>query len=325
MGLLRRQFLSLGVGAAAVSAISRLANAQAFPARPVRIIVGFSAGGVGDITARLIAQAMQDRLGQPVVVENRPGAGGSVGTEAVVRAPSDGYTLVWAGTNNAINAALYDKLNYNFVRDIAGVAGVMGGPLVVVVYPSVPATTVPEFIAYAKANPGKISMGSSGNGTIGHLAGELFKMMTDVNMIHVPYRSDAPALTDLLAGQVQVMFANMPSSIEHVRAGKLRPLAVTTAVRWLALPDLPPVADFVSGYEVRGWFGVGAPKATPREVVATLNAAINASLSDPKLKARIEQLGSMPMPFTPDEFDAFIAAETEKWAKVVQFSGAKLN
>lgn len=325
MTLRRRQFLSLATAAAALPIIPRLATAQEFPTRPVRIIVGFPPGGVGDISARLLAQAMQERLGQPIIVENRPGAGGSVGTEAVVRSPADGYMLVWAGANNAINGALYGTLSYDFVRDITGVASFMGGPLVLLVNPALPARTVPEFIAYAKANPGKINMGSSGNGTILHLTSELFKMMADVNTVHVPYRGDNPALTDLLSGQLQGMFANIPSAIEQVRAGKLRALAVTSATPWPALPDVPPVAAAVPGFEVRGWFGLGAPRATPREAIAKLNAAANDSLSDPKVLARIEQFGSAPMRMTPDEFDKFVAAETDKWTRVIKFSGAKVN
>ncbi len=325
MTLRRRQFLSLATAAAALPIIPRLATAQEFPTRPVRIIVGFPPGGVGDISARLLAQAMQERLGQPILVENRPGAGGSVGTEAVVRSPADGYMLVWAGANNAINGALYGTLSYDFVRDITGVASFMGGPLVLLVNPALPARTVPEFIAYAKAHPGKINMGSSGNGTILHLTSELFKMMADVNTVHVPYRGDNPALTDLLSGQLQGMFANIPSAIEQVRAGKLRALAVTSATPWPALPDVPPVAAAVPGFEVRGWFGLGAPRATPREAIAKLNAAANDSLSDPKVLARIEQFGSAPMRMTPDEFDKFVAAETDKWTRVIKFSGAKVN
>jgi tripartite-type tricarboxylate transporter receptor subunit TctC len=325
MTLPRRQFMYLAAGAAALPVTSRITRAQTFPARPVHVIVGFSPGGVGDITARLIGQLLQERLGQPVVIENRPGAAGNIGTEAVVRASGDGYTLIWAGANNAINATLYSNLKFNFIRDIAAVAGIMRGPLVLVVNPSVPAKTVSEFITYAKDNPGKINMPSSGNGSAPHLAGELFKMMTGVHMVHVPYRSDAPALSDLVAGQAQVMFANLFSSIGHIRSGTLRALAVTTSVRSAALPEIPTMADVVPGYEASAWFGVGAPKATPAEVIAILNKEINACLADPGLTARLAELGNTPMPLSPSEFGAFIVAETDKWAKVVKFSGAKID
>jgi tripartite-type tricarboxylate transporter receptor subunit TctC len=325
MTLPRRRFLSLATGAAALPITSRIAKAQAYPERPVHVIVGFSSGGVGDIIARLIGQSLQERLGQPVVVENRPGAGGNVGVEAVVRAPADGYMLIWTGTNNAISATLFTNLKFNFIRDIAPVAGVMRGPLVMAVNPSVPAKTVPEFIAYAKVNPGKVNMASSGNGGSPHLSGELFKMMAGVDMVHVPYRSDGPALADLVAGQVQVMFANIFSVIGHVRDGRVRALAVTTATRSSALPDIPTVTDTVPGYEASAWFGVGAPKATPGDVIAILNKEINACLADPGMVARFADLGTTPMQFSPGEFGAFIAAETEKWAKVVRFSGAKVD
>jgi tripartite-type tricarboxylate transporter receptor subunit TctC len=325
MKLLRRQLLYLAALAFGLPAVPRALAAQAFPTRPIRIIVGFPPGGVGDITARLIGQALQERLGQSVIIENRPGAGGNVGAEAVVRAAHDGYTLTLAGPNNAINATLYEKLKFNFIADIAAVAGVLRGPLVMVVHPSESAQTVSEFIAYAKANSGKVNMASSGNGTSVHLAGELFKMMADVQMVHVPYRGEAPALTDLLAGQVQVMFANLPSAIGHIRTGGLRALAVTTADRSFALPDIPAVGDAVPGYEASGWFGVGAPKATPGDVIGILNKEINASLDDPKIIARIADLGSVPMRLSPEEFDAFIVTETEKWGKVVKFSGAKVD
>ena len=282
MKLPRRQFLHLAAGAAALPAVSRIAWAQAYPTRPVRIIVGFAAGGAADIIARLIGQWLSERLGQPFVIENRPGAGSNIATEAVVRAPPDGYTLLLVGTANAINATLYDKLNFNFIRDIAPVAGIIRVPNVMVVNPSVPAKTVPEFIAYAKANPGKINMASGGIGTAAHVSGELFKMMAGVDMVHVPYRGAAPALTDLLGGQVQVMFASMPSSIEHIRAGKLRALAVTTATRSEALPDIPTVGEFVPGYEASAWYGVGAPKDTPAEIVDKLNKEINAASPIPR-------------------------------------------
>ncbi|HTS39111.1 MAG TPA: tripartite tricarboxylate transporter substrate binding protein [Xanthobacteraceae bacterium] len=321
----RRKFLRLATIAIAMPAISRIAIAETYPARAVRIVVPFPPGGVGDIIARLIGQSLQDRLGQSVIIENRPGAGGNVGTEAVIKSPADGYQLIWIGTNNAINATLYEKLNFNFIRDVAPVAGVVRGPLVMAINPSVPAKTVPEFIAYAKANPGKINMVSSGNGTGPHLAGEMFKMMTGVQMVHVPYRGEAPALTDLVGGQAQVMFANLPSSIEHIRGGRLRALAVTTATRSPALPDVPVVADFVKGYEASTWLGVGAPKATPSEVIAKLNREINLCLKEPKLVARLAELGTAPMPLSPQAFAAFIAADTDKWAKAVKFSGAKVD
>jgi tripartite-type tricarboxylate transporter receptor subunit TctC len=325
MRLSRRRLLSLAAGAAALAATPRLARPQSYPARPVRVIVGFPPGGVGDITARLIGEALQGRLGQPVIVENRPGAGGNVGTEAVIRSPADGYTLILSGTNNASSATLYQNLKFNFLRDAASVASVMRGPLVMAVHPSFPARTVGEFIAYAKANPGKVNMVSSGNGTSVHLTGELFKMMAGVEMLHIPYRGEAPALADLVAGQVQVMFPNLPSSVGHIRGGRLRALAVTGTARSPALPDIPTVADTVSGYESSAWFGLSAPKATPAEVIAKLNREINASLADPGLAARIADLGATPMPLSPSEFDAFVAAETEKWARVVKFSGTKVH
>ena len=325
MILERRRFLSLAAGAAALPVASRIASAEAYPTRPVHMIVGFATGGAGDLTARLICQSLQERLGQPVVVENRPGAGGNIGTEVVVRAAADGYTLIWAGGNHAINATLYPNLKYNFIRDIAPVAGAMRGPLVMVVNPAVPANTVTEFIRYAKSNPGKINMPSPGNGSTGHLAGELFKMMAGVEMVHIPYRNDGAARADLMAGQVQVMFANLLTVIEHIREGRLRALAVTTAARSQALPDLPTVADTLPGYEASAWFGVGAPKATPADVIAILNKEINACLTEPGLTSRLAALGNVPMVFSPGEFGAFIVAETEKWGKVVKFSGAKLD
>jgi len=325
MPLPRRRFLHLAAGAVALPITSRGARGEAFPARPVRVIVAFAPGGIGDLGARLIGQSLQERLQQPVVIENRPGAGGNTGTEAVVRAPPDGYTMIWAGANNAINASLYDNLSYNFVRDIAAVGSVMRGPFVMTIHPSFPARTVAEFIAYAKANPAKINMASPGAGTGPHVNGELFKMMTGVEMVHVPYRGDGPALIDLVAGQVQVMFGNLISAMEHIRAGRLRALAVTTAMPSPALPDVPTVAATVPGYEASAWFGLGAPRATPAEVIAKLNKEINASLADPKLAARLAELGGAPMPLSPQAFDAFIAAETEKWGKVVRMSGAKAN
>jgi tripartite-type tricarboxylate transporter receptor subunit TctC len=323
MKLARRNFLHLAVGTAALPAVSRIALAQTYPSRPVRIIVGLAAGGGADITARLIGQWLSDRLGQQFIVENRPGAGNNIATEAVVRAPADGYTLLLVGSFNAVNATLYDKLNFNFIRDIAPVAGIVVVPYVMVVNPSVPAATVPEFIAYAKSNPGKISMASAGKGTTPHLAGELFKMMAGVDMVHVPYRGGGPALIDLLGGQVQIYFASTVSSIEYIRAGRLRALAVTTATRSEALPDLPTVGEFVPGYETIGWFGVGVPKNTPTEIVDKLNNEVNAALVDPKMKARLADLGGVALPGSPAEFGKLIADETEKWSKVIRAGNIK--
>jgi tripartite-type tricarboxylate transporter receptor subunit TctC len=323
MKLPRRQFLHLAAGAAALPVLSRYAWAQAYPSRPVRIILGFAAGGGADMTARLIGQWLSERLGQQFIVENRPGAGGNIGTEAVVKSPPDGYTLLLAGTPNTINATLYDKLNFNFIRDIAPVAAIIRQPLVMAVHPSVPAKTVPEFIAQAKANPGKINMASGGNGTTPHVAGELFKMMTGVNLVHVPYRGAGPALTDLIAGQVQVYFAQMMASIEYIRAGKLRPLAVTIATRSDALPDIPTVSEFVPGYEAVVWQGIGAPKKTPPEIVDKLNKEINTALADPKIKARLADLGGTVLPSTPADFGKLIADETEKWGKVIRSANIK--
>jgi tripartite-type tricarboxylate transporter receptor subunit TctC len=323
MRLLRRQFLHLAAGAAALSTISRIARAQAYPSRPVRVIVPFAPAGTTDIVARLMGQWLSERLGQQFVIENRPGAGTNIATEAVVRAPPDGYTLLTVGAPAAINATLYDKLNFNFIRDIAPVASIIREPLVMVVNPSVPAKTVPEFISYAKANPGKLNMASVGNGSSPHVAGELFKMMTGVNMVHVGYRSSGPALIDLLGGQVQAMFNGAGSAIEYIRAGKLRALAVTTATRSEALPEVPTVGEFVPGYEASAFFGIGAPKNTPAEIVEKLNKEINAGLVDPQLKARIAELGGTVLALSPADFGKFIADETEKWAKVVKFSGAK--
>jgi tripartite-type tricarboxylate transporter receptor subunit TctC len=323
MKLPRRTFLHLAAGAAALPTLSRVGWAQAYPTRPVRIIVGVAAGGASDILARLMGQWLSERLGQPFVIENRPGGGGNIGTEAVVKAPPDGYTLLLAATANTINATLYDKLNFNFIRDIAPVAAISRYTFVMVVHPSMPAKTVPEFITYAKANPGKLNMASPGNGTSPHVVGELFKMMTGVNMVHVPYRGGGPALTDMLGGQVQVYFPGTVSSIEYIRAGRLRALAVTTATRSDALPDVPTVGEFVPGYEASGWFGLGAPKATPAEIVEKLNKEINAGLADPKIKARLADLGGTVLPGSPSDFGKFIAEEIEKWAKVVKFSGAR--
>jgi tripartite-type tricarboxylate transporter receptor subunit TctC len=325
MKLPRRNFLHLAAGAAALPAVSRLAWAQAYPTRPVRIIVGAAPSGSFDIMARLIGQRLSEQLGQPFVIDNRPDAVGNIATEAVVRSPADGYTLLLVGAPHAINATLYDKLNFNFIRDIAPVAGIDREPLVMAVNPSVPARTVPEFIAYAKANPGKISMASAGNGTPSHVSGELFKMMAGVNMVHVPYRGGGPALPDLLAGQVQVMFPSMSSSIEYVRTGKLRALAVTTATRSDALPQVSTVSDFVPGFEATLWTGIGAPKNTPADIVDKLNREINAGLADPTIKARLADLGGTPLVGSPADFGKLIADETEKWAKVVKFAGIKAD
>jgi tripartite-type tricarboxylate transporter receptor subunit TctC len=325
MKLLRRRFLQFAAGAVALPAISRLAWAQSYPSHPVRIIVGFGAGGAPDILARLIGQWLSDRLGQPFVVENRPGASSNLATEDVVKAPGDGETLLLASLANAVNATVYDKLNYNFIRDIAPVAGISRDPDVMVVNPSFPAESVPEFIAYAKTNPGKINMASPGVGTSPHMAGELFKFMTGIDMAHVAYRASPPAMTDLLAGQVEVYFAPISAAVEYIKAGKLRALAVTTATRADALPNIPTVGEFVPGYEVTAWYGIGAPKNTPTGVVDTLNKEINAGLADPELKARFAALGSSAFVTSPADFGKFIAAETEKWAKVVKFADIKAS
>jgi len=310
MKLPRRRFLRLAAGVAALPAMSRIAWAQAYPTRPVRIIVGFPPGGPNDITARLIGQTLSERFGQPLIVENRPGASSNIGTEAVVRAPPDGYTLLMINPPNAINATLYGNLKFNFIRDIAPVASIARVPLVMEVNPSVPAKTVPEFIAYAKANPGKINMASAGTGTSANVAGELFKMMAGVDMVHVPYKGSTPALTDLLGGQVQVMFDSMLSSVEYIRAGKLRALAVTTAARSEALPDVPTVGDFLPGYEASQWSGVGVPRNTPTETIDKLNREINATLADSKMKSRLADLGAAVLPSSPADFGKFIANET---------------
>ncbi|HEY1473749.1 MAG TPA: tripartite tricarboxylate transporter substrate binding protein, partial [Pseudolabrys sp.] len=323
MKLPRRKFLHLTAGAAALPAASRIARAQAYPTRPVRIIVGQAAGSGSDIAARLLGQRLSERLGQPFVVENRPGAGGNIATEAVVRALPDGYTLLLAVAANAINATLYDKLNYNFIRDIAPVAGIFRVPQVMEVNPSIPAKTVPEFIAFAKANPGKVNMASAGIGSVHHVAGELFKFMTGIDMIHVPYRGTTPALTDLLAGQAQVMFDVTPSSTPHIKAGRLRALAVTTATRVDVLPEVPVMGDFVPGYEASAWLGFGAPKDTPAAIIDVLNSEVNAGLADPMIKARFADLGATVLPGSPADFGKLIAEETEKWAKVVKFAGIK--
>ena len=318
MKLHRRQLLHLAAAAAAVPAVLTLAKAEAYPSRPVRIVVGFPAGGVGDILARSMRQWLSERLGQPFVVENRPGAGGNIAAEAVVNAPADGYTLLFVGVNHAINATLYDTLNFNFIRDITPVAGVVLVPNGMVVHPSFPAKTVPEFIAYAKANPGKINMASAGNGTSAHVTGELFKMMAGINMVHVPYRGGAPAVTDLLGGQVQVYFGPLPESIEYIRSGTLHLLAVTTATRLEFLPNIPTVAEFLPGYEASGWQGVGAPKNTSTEIVDRLNKEVNAGLTNSKIRARLLDLGSTVLPGLPADFGSLIAAETEKWGKVIR-------
>jgi tripartite-type tricarboxylate transporter receptor subunit TctC len=324
MKLHRRQILHLAVGAAALPAMARFAWAQTWPSRPVRIVVGFGAGGATDIAARLIGQYLSERFGQQFIIENRAGAGTNIGTEVVVKSPADGYTLLLATPANAINATLYDKLRFNFIRDIAPVATIFSGPFVMVVNPSVPARTIPDFIAYAKANPGKLNMASGGIGAPTHVAGELFKMMAGIDMVHVPYGAAATSVfADLLSGQVQVYFSPMPPAIEHIRAGKLRALAVTTAMRSQALPDVPAAGEFVPGYEASGWYGVGAPRDTPAEIVDRLNKEINAGLADPRMKARLADLGGTVLAGSPAEFAKLIVDETEKWGKVVKFSGAK--
>ena len=323
MKLPRREFLHLFATAIALPAAARLAWAETYPARPVHIIVGFAAGGPNDISARLIAQWLSERLGQQFIVENRPGAGGNVATELVVRAPADGYTLLLVPAPAAINATLYDNLNFNFIRDVAPVAGILRVPEVMVVNPAVPANTVPEFIAYAKANPGKINMASAGNGTVPHVAGELFKFMTGVDLVRVGYRGGGPALVDLMGGQVQVMFEPTLSTIGYIRAGKLRALAVTSATRSAALPDVPTVGEYVPGYKATAWFGIGAPRNTPPDIVAKLNGEINAGLADAKIKERLADMGGEPMPMSSAEFAQFIADETQKWGKVVRAAGIK--
>jgi tripartite-type tricarboxylate transporter receptor subunit TctC len=319
----RRTFLHLAAGAVAVPALSRSAQAQTYPSRPVRVIVPFAAGGGTDITARIIGQWLSDRLGQQFVIENRPGGGTNIGTEAAAKAPADGYTLLMIGASNTVNPALYDKLNFDLIRDFAPVGGVIRAPQVLDVNLSVPVRTVPEFIAYAKANLGKVNMASAGNGSAGHLAGELFKMMAGVNLQHVPYRGGGPALLDLIGGQVDLYFAGMPETIEYIRAGKVRPLAVTTVTRAEALPDVPTIGEFVPGFDSSIWFGLSAPRNTPPEIIEKLNREVNSGLADAKIKARYAELGSAVFPTSPAEFGKFIVAETEKWAKVVKFSGAK--
>ena len=325
MNLPRRQFLYLAAGAAALPAFSRFARAQAYPTRPVHLVLTTTPGGPADVVARLMGQWLSERLGQPFVIENRPGAGSNIGTEAVVRAPADGYTLLLVATGNASNATLYEKLNFDFIQDITPVAGLIRGPFVMVVNASFPAKTIPEFIAYAKANPGKINFASGGTGFASHLSGELFKMMTGVNMVHVPYRGQSAAMTDLLGDQVQIMFDPVVSSLSHIQTGKLRPLAVTTSTRSEVLPDIPTVGDFLPGYEASIWFGVGAPRNTPSEIVDRLNKEINAGLTDPKIKSRFAELGGTTLPGSPADFGELIADETEKWGKVIKFAGIKAD
>jgi tripartite-type tricarboxylate transporter receptor subunit TctC len=323
MKLPRRQFLHLAAGVAGLPAFSRIAWAQAYPARPVRIIVGLAAGGGTDIVARLIGQWLSERLGQSFVIENRPGAAGNVATEAVVNASPDGYTLLAVNPGAAINATLYDKLNFNFLRDIAPVAGIIRVPNVMAVNPSLPIKTVPEVLAYAKANPDKINYGSAGTGSSNHLSGELFKMMTGVRMVHVPYRGAAPALTDLIGGQVQAIFSSVTSTVEYIKAEKVRALAVTSTARSEVLPDVPTVADFVPGYEASNWWGIAAPKTTPAEIVDRLNEEINASFADAKIKARLADLGGPPLAGSPTDFRKLIGDETEKWGKVIRSANIK--
>jgi len=325
MKLSRRSFLPFASGATALPFVPRIAAAQTYPARPVRLIVPFGSAGATDIVARLIGQFLSERLGQPFVIENRPGAGSNLGIEAVVRAPADGYTLLLAGTPAAANVSLYDKLSYNFIRDIAPVAGLIRFPNVLLVNPSIPATTIPELIAYAKANPGKLNMATPGSGSAPHLAGELFKMMTGIDMVHVPYRSTAAVMTDLLSGQVQVFFATTASSTEFVRAGAVRALAVTTATRSEVLPDIPTIAEFVPGYESTPWYGIGVPSNTPAAIVDKLNQTINALLADPTVKAKFTDLGGAALPGTPADFARLVAEETDKWARVIKFSGIKVE
>jgi tripartite-type tricarboxylate transporter receptor subunit TctC len=321
----RRKFLRLAAGAAVLPTLSRLAKAQGYPSRPIRLIIGYTPGGSADLTARLMGQWLSERFGQSFVVENRPGGGTNIATEAVVRAPPDGYTLLLAAPANAINATLYDKLNFNFLRDSEPVAGIIRFPNVVVVNPSVPVKSIPELIAYAKANPGKLNMASSGNGSTIHMSGELFKMLTGTDMVHVPYRGGAPALTDLIAGQVQVMFDNIPTCAEHVKSGKLRGLAVTSTTRSDVLPDLPTLADFLPGYEASAWYGFAAPKNTPAAIIEKLNKEINAVLADPVAKKRFTEIGAILLPGSAADFGKLLADETEKWGKVVKFSGAKVD
>jgi tripartite-type tricarboxylate transporter receptor subunit TctC len=322
----RRQFFRLAAGSAGLAVMPSLAYAQQdYPTRPVRWLLGYTTGGTTDVISRLVTQPLTERLGQPFIIEPRPGAGTNLATEFVVRAAPDGYTLLFVGAPNAINATLYPKLNFEFVRDVAPVAAIARVPMVLIVHPSVPAKTVPEFLAYVRANPQKVNMASSGVGTTPHLAGELFKMMAGVDFQHVPYRGAAPAMTDLLAGQVQFYFSTTPSCIEHIRTGRVRGLAATTDVRLDALPDLPTLGEFIKGYEATAWYGVGAPRETPRPIVDRLNREINAVLADPKMKARFDDLGAVSLASSPGEFGKLIAEETEKWGKVVKFSGARAD
>jgi tripartite-type tricarboxylate transporter receptor subunit TctC len=323
MNVPRRQFLQLTVGAAALPAFARDALAQSYPSRPVRWIVGFAPGGGNDIVARLMGQWLSERLGQPFIVDNRPGGGANIATEAVVNAAPDGYTLLMAGIPNATNAALYPNLKFNFMREIMPVVGILRIPNVMVVHPAFPAKTLPEFLSFAKANPGKINMASPGTGSGGHLSGELFKLMAGVNLVHVPFRGNGPALTALIGGQVDVLFPSPPSSIEHIRAGQLRGLAVTSAARSAALPDLPTIAEFVPGYEMTAWFGVGVPKGTPADIIDRLNREINSGLSDPKLQARFVSEAGTVIGGSPADFGKLIADETEKWAKVIAATNMK--
>jgi tripartite-type tricarboxylate transporter receptor subunit TctC len=322
----RRQFLQLVAGAAAaVPAISTIARAQAYPARPVRLVIGYTPGGSADLTARLMGQWLSERLGQSFVIENRPGGSTNIATEQVLRATPDGYTLLLVAPANAINATLYNKLPFDFIKEMEPIAGIIRFPNVVVVHPSLPIKTIPELIAYAKANPGKLNMASSGNGSTIHMSGELFKMLTGINMQHVPYRGGAPALTDMLSGQMHVMFDNLPTCAEHVKSGKLRGLAVTSTTRSDVLPDLPLVADYLPGYEASAWYGLAAPKGTPPDIVGVLNKAVNEILADPKAKARFAEIGAILLPGSPAEFGKLVADETEKWGKVVKFAGAKVD
>ena len=325
MKLPRRKFLHLAAGAAALPAVSRVGWTEAYPSRPVRLVTGFAAAGGSDVVARLIGQWLSERLGQSFIIENRPGAGGNIGTESVVRAPPDGYTLLLVTFANVVNASLYKKLNFNFIRDISPVAGLMRVPDLMAIHPSVPARTVPEFIAYAKANAGKITMASAGNGSSGHLAGELLKMKVGISLVHAPYRGNGPALTDLLGGQVELMFPTSPSAVEYVKSGRLRGLAVTTASRSETLPDLPTVGEFVPGYEVSGLYGIGAPKGTPAEFIATINKESNAAFANPTMKARFVNLGGIVIPGSPDDFGKVIVEDTEKWAKVIEAANIKLE
>jgi len=321
----RRKFLHLAAGAAALPAMSRIARAEAYPTRPVHIIVGFAPGSAADIIARLIGQRLSERLGQPFVVENRGGAGGTLGAEAVAHASPDGYTLLLSGSADAVTATLYEKLNYNFIRDIAPVASIASGPLVLVVHPSFPARTVPEFIAYAKANPGKISFGSASTGTVAHMAGELFKVVAGINMVHVPYRGLAPALNDLLGGQVQAVFSTTPPAMGHIQAGRLRALAVTSAMRFEALPNLPTIGDFLPGYEATITVGLSVPKNTPVEIINRVNEETNAALADPDMKAKLAGLGVAPLSMAAADYGKLIADETEKWGKVIRAANIKLE